>query len=147
MESDRQYLINALHDVIRSIDRYEASGDVCTDFQAVILKLDYVQRIVVNLGIDESISRMVGETMRMLMDLHQNNQQIDAGTYRVSVNRGGPRGRPYFNISEEQLVFLLEFGFKVNDISNFLGVSKRTVERRMSTFGLSVSGKYYNSYK
>ncbi len=50
-------------------------------------------------------------------------------------------GRPSFDIGEDQLAFLLEFGFKVNNISNFLGVSKRTVER-MSTFWLSVSGNY-----
>ena len=34
----------------------------------------------------------------------------------------------------------LKQGFQVRDISNIFGLSARTVERRMSKFGLSVSG-------
>ena len=137
--NDIQLLFNPVHNAVRAIDRYEASGDVCTDFQPIIIKLDYVQRIVVNLGINEPIPQMVGDAMRMLNEIEQNNR-MDAGRYGVSLNREGLHGRPSFIIGEDQLVFLLEFGFRVNDISNFLGVSKRTVER-MSTFGLYVSGK------
>ncbi len=59
-------MYSTLHNVVSALDRYEASGDVCTNFQPIIIKLDYVQRIVVNLGIREPISEMVGEAMRML---------------------------------------------------------------------------------
>ena len=48
---------------------------------------------------------------------------------------------PAYDISEEQLSFLLERAFNVRDISSILGVSVRTVERRMSSFWLSVTGK------
>ena len=50
-------------------------------------------------------------------------------------------GRPAYDISEKQLSFLLERAFNVRDISSILGVSVRTVERRMSSFWLSVTGK------
>ena len=43
------YLSEALFDVINAIKVYENSGDPSTDLQRVILKLDYVQRLAVNL--------------------------------------------------------------------------------------------------
>ena len=102
--NDIQLLFNPVHDAVSAIDRYEASGDVCTDFQPIIIKLDYVQRIVVNLGINEPIPEMVGDAMRMLNKIEQNNR-MDAGRYGVSLNREGLHGRPSFNIGEDQLAF------------------------------------------
>ena len=51
------------------------------------------------------------------------------------------RGKPAFDINEEQLTFLREQGFKVGEISHMLGVGKRTLEPRMHSFWLSVTGK------
>ena len=65
------------------------------------------------------------------------------------VNRGGVEaiftgssGRPKFNIPYEQLNFLLERRFTVAQISALLGVSSRTIERRLQEFGLSVRATY-----
>lgn len=74
----------------------------------------------------------------MLVEMDQKNYVNCA--YQAPLNSSGKRGRPSYEITEEQLLFLLEQGFQVGDISNILGVSARTVERRMSQFGLSVSG-------
>lgn len=46
-------------------------------------------------------------------------------------------GRPEINIGEEQLAYLLEQGFRTNDISTMFGCSRRTVERRMKKYQLS----------
>lgn len=43
-------------------------------------------------------------------------------------------------MSKEKISFFSEQGFKVKDISAMLGVSVRTVERRIATFGLCISG-------
>lgn len=48
----------------------------------------------------------------------------------------GLPGRPSYNIAEEQLEFLVEHGFTTPQIADMLGVSIRTVTRRLSTFGL-----------
>ena len=48
------------------------------------------------------------------------------------------RGRPAFDIKEEQLSFLLDGGFTVSTIALLFKVSTRTVERRMALYGLSV---------
>ncbi|KAA0712532.1 hypothetical protein E1301_Tti019072 [Triplophysa tibetana] len=45
-------------------------------------------------------------------------------------------------MSREQLIFLLENNFRVGDIALIFGVSKRTVHRRMSEYGLSVRQTY-----
>ena len=49
----------------------------------------------------------------------------------------GRCGKPSYDVHEGQLNFLLEQGFKV---SGMMGVSKRTLERRMHLFDISVTG-------
>ena len=132
------YLRDIIFDVINAIEVFENSGDRSSDLQRSITKLDYVQRMAVNLEMDESIISLIGQAYRMLEQIDDNDSIQN--TYRASLNEGQQRGRPSYNISEEQLSFLLEKGFQVKDISAILGVSGRTVDRRMSAFGLSVSG-------
>ena len=132
------YLRDIIFDVINAIEVFENSGARSSDLQRSITKLDYVQRMAVNLEMDESIISLIGQAYRMLEQIDDNDSIQN--TYRASLNEGQQRGRPSYNISEEQLSFLLEKGFQVKDISAILGVSSRTVDRRMSAFGLSVSG-------
>ncbi|XP_019849774.1 PREDICTED: uncharacterized protein LOC109580730 isoform X2 [Amphimedon queenslandica] len=50
--------------------------------------------------------------------------------------------RPSFIIPSEQLSFLIEHRFTVVQIAEMLGVSVRTIRRRMSSYGLSVRESY-----
>ena len=100
-----------------------------------------MQRITVSLDVDDEVTELVGLAHSMLTEMDQRNHVNYA--YQAPLNSSGKRGRPSYEITEEQLLFLLEQGFQVCDISNILGVSARTVERRMSKFGLSVSGIIY----
>ena len=54
----------------------------------------------------------------------------------------GFRGRPKFDIPIEQLVYLLDNGFKVSDIASLLFVSEKTIHRRLQDNGLSVHSTY-----
>ena len=56
----------------------------------------------------------------------------------------GGLGRLRFDINYEQLSYLLENRFTVRQISGILGVSQRTVYRRMNEFSLSVHMQYSN---
>ena len=47
------------------------------------------------------------------------------------------RGRPHVVIHIEQLTFLVESGFRINDIAAMLGCSRRTVERRLQAFDIA----------
>ena len=134
----REYVVTAINDVLTTLNRYVDLDSSSTDFQPVILRLDYLQRLVVNLAIDDFVIEMISLAYRTLVEI-DNNDTISG--YRASIDTTGQRGRPSFEIGEEQLSYLLEQGFNVRDIGSILEVSVRTVERRMSSFGLTVSGK------
>ena len=136
--ADISYLLDAIHGIVNALDVLKDCGDdrhPSTEFQPLVLKLDYLYRIVVNLNIDGAVIELVGLA-----------KTANPSGYKAPLKLSGRRGRPTFDIDEEQLLFLLEQGFQVCDISSILCVSVRTVERRMSSFGLTVSGKQFNCY-
>ena len=51
------YLCEALFDIVSAIEVYEHSGDPSTDLQGVVIKLDYVQRMAVNLNVRRSYNQ------------------------------------------------------------------------------------------
>lgn len=51
-------------------------------------------------------------------------------------------GRPTFVIPVEHLEFLLDSGFKLQQMADMCGVSKRTMSRRLAENGMSVSTKF-----
>ena len=137
---DISYLRNAVLDIINLLDISQESGDIATDFQPLMSKLDYIQRLAVSLNLDESVTELVGHAYTMLGQIEEGNK-VECSGYKAPLKNVGRSGRPSYDISEDQLLFLLEQGFQVRDVSNILGVSTRTIERRMSTFGLSVLGQ------
>ena len=60
------YLGQALFDVVNAIEVYESSNDPSTDLQRVIIKLDYIQRLAVNINMEEDIVNMIGLTQWLL---------------------------------------------------------------------------------
>ena len=52
------------------------------------------------------------------------------------------RGRPQIQVSEEQLIALLELQFSTRDIANLLQVSPKTVRRRIIQYGLQEEANY-----
>lgn len=142
MDDDYNYLLDVVHSILNSIDQFIESGDASVDFQPLMFKMDYLQRLMVNLDVEESIAEMVGQAYRKLqiVDSGNNVNSDDESPGTTALVRSGARGRPSFDIKEDQLQYLLEQGFKVSDVSKIVGTSKRTVERRMASFGLSVTG-------
>ncbi|XP_028397381.1 uncharacterized protein LOC114521162 [Dendronephthya gigantea] len=65
-----------------------------------------------------------------------------AAQYQAETTSSTGRGRPKIDISREQLAFLVDQGFTAWEMSEVLGVGKRTVQRRLATFDLSISGTY-----
>ena len=51
-------------------------------------------------------------------------------------------GRPKFVIPKTQLLYLIENRFTISRIAKMLGISERTVYRRMAEFGYSVTAQY-----
>ena len=61
--------------------------------------------------------------------------------YQAPLSRGG-RGRPRYEIGRDQLQYLLDVGFRVPDISRVLGISQRTVWRRIQEHSIDVNVLY-----
>ena len=69
------------------------------------------------------------------------SDNIPTTSLTPSVPSDGP-GRPTLFVSEEQLTFLVESNFTVPQIASILGVSVRTIRRRMTDYGLSIRMQY-----
>ena len=54
------------------------------------------------------------------------------------------RGRPCIAITEEQILFFAEHGFTTAAIAKLFGCSRRTVERRMQEFNITMRSRYSN---
>lgn len=111
------------------------------EIDGLVLRLDYLIRSLVKLDNNsrmDEIIRLLGEACNQLTsEAEEMQRQVVEFPPQVLTQR---RGRPSFEIKEEQLTSLLESGFKVPTIAQLLRVSTRTVERRMNQYGLSVSG-------
>ena len=111
----------------------------------LVLRLDYLMRTLVNLGNPQTdeIIRQLGEACNELTtatsEAHSRLIDGEAAEFNSQVYYQS-RGRPTFEIKEEELSFLLEEGFKIPTIALLFRVSTRTIERRMQKYGLSVSG-------
>ena len=129
-----QYVLSVIESAITSIDSAKNTDDI----SRLVLRLDYLTRVIVGEGLPDPIVSSLGEVLFILREKEMEPDWEINSTDKESTRR---RGRPSFDVKEEQLSFLVENDFKVPEISAMLGVSTRTVERRLSSFGISISGK------
>ena len=133
-----QYILSVIESAITSIDRVENTDDI----SSLVLRLDYLNRVIVGEGLPDSIASSLGEVLSILREKEMEPEWEISSTDMEPIRR---RGRPSFDVKEDQLSFLVENDFKVPEISLMLGVSTRTIERRLSSFGISISGKLEDS--
>ena len=86
---------------------------------------------------------LVREALSIIQDLTQRRTCSD-DHYQAPVTYQGTPGRPSFFIPREQLAYLLENRFTCPQIADVLGVSLRTVRRRMAEYGLTERTYYTN---
>ena len=137
--ADLPSVVEAINDLITRIERLENSENGC-EIGSIVLRLDYITRMLVNLDVPDEIVNTMRGLYESVVQLEANHNLVASNGYAAPILCTGTRGRPSYEIPREQLSFLLDQGFKVSQISVMLGVGQRTVERRMSAFGLSVSG-------
>ena len=147
-----ELLLEILQRIIRDLRTFsdgrmpisDASLDTC------IVLLEYVYRELIALdsittvpqlnltsiiGFLLSIARLISESR----ELSNSNHHLQ---FQVALDHNGLVGRPCILISLEQLTYLIENKFSVPQIADMLGVSIRTVRRRMTEFGLSITAQY-----
>ena len=136
LETIRQTRVE-LARILDSVLRLLQSEYIDENIDSVQYRLDWVYSIVVRYAdlhvIDERVVRCI--------QLAKNCLQVHGGegcTRFTVVNQifTGEKDRPRLRIPLEHLRFLLERKFKVGEVANLFGTSKRTVERRMKDFGL-----------
>ena len=134
--ADLSSAIHVVNDLVVRLDRVTDASEI----GLIVLRLDFLHRMLVNLCVDQDITDTLGSLCSNAAAI-ETSSNTTSGGYHPPCSLSSQRGRPVFEISNGQLSFLLEQGFKIQEISCILGVSKRTVERRMKAFGLSVSGR------
>ena len=91
---------------------------------------------------DDELLEDVGRSMAIITEIESTSATNTMGFEAPLVSCHSLRGRPRFSISKEQIEHLLSLNFTCPRIATLLGVSLRTVRRRMTEYGLSVSGLY-----
>ena len=118
-----QFALAIVNETLESLDSCQDD-----DYSRILLRMEYLNCIIINCGeLPDSIVAGIGSAIACL----SSSQKSSVATYRADCLFTGRRGCPPFNISEYQLVFLVDNGFIVPKISELLGITKRTVERRM----------------
>ena len=117
------FALAVIQDTLERLDSYQDG-----DYSGILLLLEYLHRILINCGdLPDSDVAGIGSAITCLSSAQRSRVPC---THRANRLLTGLRGRPPFDISEDQLVFL---------VSELLRISKRTVERRMSNFGIRIS--------
>ena len=132
--------------LLRLIRQIENSSGATDHLDGISYRLDWLYNSIAryfvgqrqNINVDERVIILVGNANDILRQTIQNVPH----SYSVAQVYTGERGRPKFNISQDQLQFLVERGFTIPDISHMLNVRVRTVERRLHDFGLSTTENY-----
>ena len=122
---------SAIREIAATIERLDNPNDV----ELLKLRLDYVSRMLVTIDVPEEI-------VNTMSSVYENLERVADHTtqYRAQSTSSMGRGRPKTDISREQLEFLVDQGFTAGEMSEVLGVGKRTVQRRLAAFDLSISG-------
>jgi len=121
----RQVLVS----LVRELENCNGRSD---HLDSVVYRIDWLYNCLARyLGVNDSISDQLVGLVRDAKDLLEVlvQQNTSSHSYRVEQVSHGGRGRPKFDVSREQLEFLLERGFSVRDVAQLLGLSLRTTER------------------
>ena len=128
-------LHESLVTVMRQLENCNGDSD---SLDSILYRIDWLYSAIVRyLDVNDVINGEVVNLLREARDHLFSLCDVCDDSYEVQKVTSGRRGRPKFNISREQLTFLLEKGFSLPSIARVLSVSLRTVERRLQQFGMS----------
>ena len=90
-----------IQDTLGHLDSYQDG-----DYSGILLRLEYLNRIIINFGdLPDSIVAGIGSAITCLSSAQRSSVPC---TYRANRLLTGRRGRPPFDVSEDQLVFLVD---------------------------------------
>jgi len=140
MSATADFLVNLrLHLIDLSRRLEQDSSDDVADY--VLYRLQQVARHLSRIAasatgnVFEEVQLSLAEITSALEDAERNWQPVS-----FVVRSTGSVGRPRFEISKDQLDYLVEYELKTPDIAEALGVSVSTIKRRLREFNISIRG-------
>lgn len=127
------------HTIERERNNYQDTKD------PVVLEsiIDHVKLLYRHLlafrQIDDNLLNMVALAIVILEHMAEDTYRNRPTSHRLL---RGNMGRPRFDIEQDQIEYLLDLCFTCPDIARLLGVSLRTIRRRMEEFGICVRDRY-----
>lgn len=151
MTSSASWAVTLLKRVISDLEVFQdgrAIPEGTLDAFIVSLELAYRELVVLDTTTRMSLSQREScdivraslASFRMMQESNNHYQFLEQ--YCFLPVSSGLVGRPSFDIPSDTLVFLIENRFTVPQIADIIGVSVRTVRRRMTSAGLSIRQQY-----
>ena len=135
----RELLLDRYSRTIQEICRImgQSSTMDCDVRDSVIFRLNSLLHLVVRCGDIANVPRELSLCLQRVVSILSNDSQdsqlfLGHGRYKAGRIFTQNKGRPSYSIPKEQLELFIQFGFNTSYISTMLGVSVRTVQRRLS---------------
>ena len=142
MESEfRSVLTSSCRSVARAVEKYEEEKSP-SSMDSLLFQANQLYRLLLASCGDGQlpILEQVGQSISLLNEIVDSMEGFNHTGYTAPSFH--TRGRPRFDIHREQIEHLLNLHFTCPKIASLLGVSLRTIRRRMTEYNLSVSGLY-----
>jgi len=138
----RECLRTHLIDVVRFLEGGNHDSDT---FDYTVFRLDWVLNVLARY-LDTEGTRAHARIIHLVREAREavTNANCSTDAFQAGSIFTGQRGRPKLDVPQEQLQFLVERRFNIPQIASLLGVSERTVERRLREFNLNISTSYSN---
>ena len=143
VDENQEEFINLLRNSITSCIA-ELDGSPDRDYSTFRIDCLYhtTLRFAEFFELDDSVIQLISDARDILFERNADAETVQTITCPQLFT--GEPGRPKFEITEEILRFLFDKRFTVSETATLLGVSKRTVERRMNEFGVRIGECYSN---
>ena len=132
-----------LNDVVRFL---ESGNHDCDTLDYTIFRLDWVLNVLARYLDTEGTGAINARVIDLVCEAREAviNADHSRGAFQAGCIFTGQPGRPKLTVPQEQLQFLIERRFNTTQIASLLGVSPRTIERRLREHNLNISTSYSN---
>jgi hypothetical protein len=91
------------------------------------------------------VLEMLRQLLKCVQDISELlHSQLQFTSHLSSLITTGRKGRTRYDLPSDQLVYFVEHGFTCSKISDMLGISQRSIRRRMTEYGISIRQMYSN---
>ena len=146
MESDSEFMVvvaRSCRAVERAVEKYDEEKSPTSLDSLLFCTNELYRLLMATSGEQNQDLEEVGRGIGLLNEIEERTGEPDITGYTANPTPSyQSRGRPKFDIHKEQIEHLLNLNFTCPKIADLLGVSLRTIRRRMDEYGLSVSHFY-----